>query len=486
MKNTEQIALLPKQMLLKEIIENSNYSWIGYGGARGGAKSYAIRELALLFGLMPEHGMKSLIFRRFSKELLKNHILPLYEKHPKLMEHYNKTEKILYAPNGNPIIQFGYADSESDIYSFQGFEFDLIFIDEAAHCTPHQIQFLKTSNRSVKPNFVPKMVLTMNPGGVSHSYLKRLFIDKKYYENEDPSQFFFIQSFLWDNVFWSLKHLKKEGVSINDYYHKWSEEERRDYCIKKSTYAANLRSLPDELRIAYLYGDWEVFGGSFFKNFEKGKQVIAPFAIPPDWMLIGSIDPGFSSPCSFGLTARDFNGNIYRIFTYYEKERTPSEHAEAISNILKDDPILQVILNGRKPSIIASGTDAFAKKEKFSVISHENTFADVFASYGLFLSPAYTSRKIGWWSWKSLFPSEKNPARYFIFSGLNEPLLSEMMSAVYDAKEPEDISGRGNSPTISDHALDEQRYGIMALFKPADAPPKISLARSISIEEGSF
>ncbi len=482
----EKFSLLPKQLLLKELITGSSYSWIGYGGARGGAKSHAIREIAVLLGLSPEFAYKSLIFRRYSKELLKNHILPLYENHPKIMEHYNKSEKILYAPDGTPIVQFGYADSESDIYSFQGFEFDLVFIDEASHCTPHQIQFLKTSNRSVKPGFTPKMILTMNPGGVSHSYLKRLFIDRKFEKHEDPSQFHFIQSYLWDNIFWSLKHLKKDGISADTYYNKWSEEERREYCINKSTYAANLKSLPNELRLAYLYGDWEVFGGMFFKNFDRLQQVIPPFTIPHDWTLTGSIDPGFSSPCSFGVTARDHNGIYYRVFTYYEKQRTPVDHARAISEMLKPDSITGKLLGGRKPSIIVSGTDAFAKKERFSVIAHENTFADVFEVEGLFLSPAYNSRKTGWWGWKSLFPAEGKPPKYFIFEGLNEPLLAEMMSVTYDAKDPEDIKGKGNDPSISDHALDEQRYGIMAMFKPESKVESPSTAREISDDPANF
>ncbi len=475
---TETIPLLPKQLQLKTLIAESNYSWIGYGGARGGAKSHAIREIALLLGLDPAYRMKSLIFRRYSKELLKNHILPLYEKHSGLMNHYNKSEKILYSPNGDPLIQFGYADSESDIYSFQGFEFDLIFIDEATHCTPHQIQFLKTSNRTMKQGYTPKMVLTMNPGGVSHSWLKRIFIDRNFLPNEDPGQYFFLQSYLWDNVFWSLRSLKRDGISIHDYYHRWSEEERRDYCLRHSTYAANLRSLPDELRSAYLHGDWEVFGGMFFRNFDRKKQVIEPFEVPGSWTLVGSLDPGFSSPCSFGVTARDHEGRFYRVFTYYEKQRTPHQHADAISELLSSDPVITRLLRGRVPPIIVAGRDAFAKKERYSVVSHEATFADVFASRGIFLSPAYTNRKTGWWSWKSLMPSEEKPASYFIFAGLNGPLLDEMMSATFDPKEPEDIAGKGNDPSVADHALDEQRYGIMAIFRPGQTPKNDSPARS--------
>jgi hypothetical protein len=92
-------------------------------------------------------------------------------------------------------------------------------------------------------------------------------------------------------------------------------------------------------------------------------------------------------------------------------------------------------------------------------VSSERTFADVFQDEGIYLEKASTDRKNGWWAWKGLMPD-----RYFVFgSGLNTPLLDEMSAAIADEKQPEDIEGKGNSPEISDHALDEQRYNIMAI-----------------------
>ena len=39
----------------------------------------------------------------------------------------------------------------------------------------------------------------MNPGGVSHGYFKRLFVDKQYRDTENPDDYEFIQALVTDN-----------------------------------------------------------------------------------------------------------------------------------------------------------------------------------------------------------------------------------------------------------------------------------------------
>ena len=51
---------------------------IGYGGARGGGKSWAIRVKAILLGFNYP-GIKMMIIRRTNAELFSNHIQPICE-----------------------------------------------------------------------------------------------------------------------------------------------------------------------------------------------------------------------------------------------------------------------------------------------------------------------------------------------------------------------------------------------------------------------
>ncbi len=456
-----KITLEPKQIELKNLIEDSLYTWIGYGGARGGAKSFAIRELALYFGL--KYGIKVFLFRRNRSELLDNHIYPLLQNHPDLKKYFNKQEMTLFNPAEpkQPLIKFGYADNDTDVYTYQGSEYPLMFIDEATQSTQEMIEFLKTSNRDPEGKFPgpAKMVLTMNPGGVGHAFIRRIFIDRSYTGNENPDNYVFIQASVWDNVYWVMRQLKKDKISVKQYY-KWPEKKKIEYTLKYSDYAQNLATLPEELKRAYLFGDWDIFGGMFFKGFDSKAEIIEPFRIPKEWRLIGALDPGFSSPCAFSLLAQDFDGNVYVIATYYESEKNAIEHARSIkAQFFFDSPVWALI--GRYPSMIVAGLDAWARKDRWAVMGNDKTWAEWWAQEGLYLTRATTDRKAGWWAWKALLPN-----KFFIFKGFNKALVSEMTALVTDKKDVEDIQGKGNNPNVADHAVDEVRYGIMALTKP--------------------
>jgi len=187
----------PKQSQLLNLIKDSPYTKIGFGGANGGGKSRSIRDINLILCLEPKpQPIKTLIFRRLSNDLLENHINPFFQKFPELSSLFNKTERLIYWPDGSTT-KFGSADNEQDIESFEGKEYDYEFIDEATHCTKYMIEFLQTRNRS--GNVRAKMIFTMIPGFVGHNYFKRLFVTKKYENYENPADYYYLPAKIWDN-----------------------------------------------------------------------------------------------------------------------------------------------------------------------------------------------------------------------------------------------------------------------------------------------
>lgn len=105
---------------------------------------------------------------------------------------YNKTDKIMTFPNGSTI-KFGYYGSEQDGQHYQGLEFDAIWIDECTNLQEEWLKKLIACNRGV--NDFPKIMrFTCNPGGPSHGYIKRLFVDRKFMQDEDPENYSFIQA----------------------------------------------------------------------------------------------------------------------------------------------------------------------------------------------------------------------------------------------------------------------------------------------------
>jgi phage terminase large subunit len=448
----------PKQERLWDLIEHTPTPVIGYGGARGGSKSHGLRMAQVSRRLLYDN-TNGLLFRKTYNDLYENHILPLFTKYPFMRDWYNKSEKILTYPNGS-WTRFGYAEHHDDIYEFFGKAYTDIMVDEATDLEQDQLEFLRTCNRDTSgTGIIPKFVLGMNPGRIGHSYCKRIFIDKRYDGNERPEDYTFLQAFGWDNVEWVRKALWEDHETVAEYY-SWSEEKRFAYFITRSDYGKILNALPENERKAHLLGDWDTFAGMFFPDFSR-KHVIKPFEIPHEWELVGSLDPGYSSACSFGLQARDYDGRVYRIGTYYETNRNPEQNAEGVKAFIQGNKHTR----GRWPSVIVSGKDAWAKRDRYAVIASLKTFAEVFADAGIYLEQATVDRHQGWWTLKTLMPD-----RFRVFEGFNTPLVDQLTAVVFDDIDKEDLIGRGNNPNVEDHALDDLRYGTMAIYKPTKPP----------------
>lgn len=268
-----------------------------YGGARGGGKSWAARRKAVLL-CMGNENLWGLILRRTMPELLNNHILPLKKE---LFGYavWKEKEKTFVFPNGSRLI-LGYCDNDNDVQRFQGVEYDFIIFEEATNFKESWIKDIQGSMRSPKPGgFRTRVYYTANPGGVSHDYFKRLFIDRAYKGNEIPENYKFISATVYDN----------DVLMKND-----------------PDYVEYLKTLPEARRKAWLYGDWDIFEGAFFSEFRAEPKpykeafythVCEPFEIPQSWKIYRSFDWGHSKPFSCDWWAVDYDGRAFLILQLY-------------------------------------------------------------------------------------------------------------------------------------------------------------------------
>ena len=201
--------------------------FVAYGGARGGGKSWAVRQKAKLAALYYP-GIRMLLLRRSYPELRENHILPL-QSELKGIARWKEGEKSFVFPGGSRL-KFGYCDNDGDVLRYQGQEYDLIFMDEATQFTEYQFGVLTACLRGAN-NFPKRMYLTCNPGGVGHQWVKRLFVDRQYKPAENPADYTFIPARVYDN-----KVLMKRDPG----------------------YAAMLEQLEPDLKRAWLEGDWDL------------------------------------------------------------------------------------------------------------------------------------------------------------------------------------------------------------------------------------
>ena len=279
------------------------HRYVAFGGARGGGKSWAVRAKAVLLAVRYP-GIKIMIVRRTYPELRANHIGPLRALLGGCAEYRESTKEITFP--GGSVILFRHCENAAAVDKYQGTEVDVLFLDEATHLTEEEYDRFKTCVRGVN-GFPKRVYLTCNPGGVGHSWVKRLFVDRVFRETEDPADYSFIRSLVTDNA----------ALMASD-----------------PEYIKQLRALPPKLRKAWLDGDWNIFEGQFFEEFRDDPahyedrlftHVIAPFEIPREWKIVRSFDFGFAKPFSCDWWAIDHEGRAYLILQLYGCTDTPNE-----------------------------------------------------------------------------------------------------------------------------------------------------------------
>lgn len=421
---------------------------VGFGGARGGGKSWAVRAkckvMALKYG-----GIRQLIVRRTYPELMNNHIQILRRELVGAAT-YNDRDKELRFPNGS-VIRFAYCARDADLDHLQGDQYDIIYLDEATQLSQYQMKVITACLRGVN-DFPKRIYYTCNPGGQGHGYIKRIFIDRKYEAGEIPEDYTFIQSLVTDN--------------------KALMEAQPDY-IKQ------LEALPGKLRRAWLEGEWDIFEGQFFEDFRTAPDIhkCAEAGITPEearaqgrwchviepldlnsgerrgWRILRSYDFGYARPFSCAWWAVDYDGTLYRILELYGctgepnegVKWSPDEQARQIAEIERSHPWLQ----GKKITGVADPAIWDA--------SRGESIAETMVRHGVYFTPGDNDRISGWMQVHYRFQFDGNGyARMYIFDTCRA-FIRTIPELIYSETRPEDLD-----TTLEDHVADETRYLCMS------------------------
>lgn len=398
-----------------------------YGGARGGGKSWAMRrKLTLLCLATPE--LNALLLRRTLPELRENHLIPLLRELAGAAA-YNATERVFRFPNGARL-RLGYCDSQNDVYQYQGQEYDVIGMEEATHFTEEQMRFLTTCNRTVKREFRPRMYYTCNPGNVGHGWVKRLFIDRAYENGERSVDYRFIPARVWDN---------------------------KVLLAADPDYVRALKTLPEELRRAYLDGDWDVHAGQYFPEFSRQKHVVAPFELPAWWKRFRSMDWGYNDPCCVLWHAADGDGRVFTYRELYVRAMRADEVAKKMRELSANEHIAYTV----------ASPDMWQKRG--AVLRAEGGFegeciAELFAKSGVPLTPADNARVAGWQRVRGyLAQAQDGLPLWQVFSDCRE-LIRTLPMLVFSQHDREDAADG------EDHAPEALRYALMSRPRRAEAP----------------
>lgn len=453
--------LSSQQILERVLAPQAPYTRIGFGGPKGGGKSYGARAMA--FKLTYMYPIVAVVIRSRLTTLKRNHIIPAKNELRDWLEHdvinYNEQDKIFYMPNGG-MVQFMYCDNIADVEQFEGVPGDLYIFEEAGHYTKDMIDGIIKNNRSSDiainrgAKYRPRSLFTFNWGGPGHQTLRRWFWDKIYDEGEIPEKYFFIFAPL---------------------------DQNRKLLDANPEYVDNLKALPKQLRDAYLNGDPDAFVGSMFMIIRDFHEVDphellqaynpgvprAQYQIPESWRVLGSLDAGIGAPCSFGLYALTPEGKIYKMFTYYDIQPAAPIHVEAIMKRIDEC----TWTNGRRPDYIVADSYAFHKGGQMGAQADDVTWEDLFALEGIALHRIKYDRVAAIMALQTALHFELDQEnkelelepKLQLFEGQNEDLIDELQAAERDKRGNPELPGKN---TV-DHAIDETKNMIMC----AEAPP---------------
>ena len=430
----------------QDLFLRDTHRHVGFGGARGGGKSWAVRAKATIMAVRYA-GIRILILRQTYPELEKNHISQLRQMLVPDLAKYNTQEKRFYFHNGS-VIDLQYCKNDSDLVRIQGSEYDLIFIDEATNFSEFQLKAIAACCRGVN-EFPKRIYYTCNPGGQGHGYIKRVFIDKQYLPSERGEDYSFIQALVQDNTV--LMESDPEYIHF-------------------------LEALPPTLRAAWLEGRWDVFQGMVFEEFRDDPEhyedrqwthVIEPFEIPPGWKIYRSYDFGYSKPFSCGWWAIDYDGRAYRILELYGctgepnvgVKWTPDEQFRRIHEIETQHPWLK----GKR--IIGIADPAIWKAETGESV------ADTAAHHQVYFDKGDNQRIAGWMQmhYRFMFDKDGIPMMYIFNTCKN--FIRTIPLLMYDEHKVEDIDSN-----LEDHIADETRYFCMSRpISPKVVEPEIPI-----------
>lgn len=419
----------PKQ----ELFYQSRTLFTAYGGARGGGKTHAIRVKAV-GGAVRWPGIKILILRRTYPELQSNHIDPVLKIVPREVAAYNAALHTLYFVNES-IIKFGHYQAATGEQEYQGQEFDWIFLDEATQFTEREFRFLGGLLRGV--NRIPKrFYITCNPGGVGHRWVKRLFIDKAFHTNSTNAE---------------------ENENSGDYTFIFATVEDNTHLMKSSpAYVKMLSSLPENIRKAHRYGDWDALGGTYFPEFSLDKHVIKPFRIPECWARYRAFDYGLDMLACLWF-AVDTQGRSYLYRELKAKNRIVSEAAKLM---------LEHTAPNERISVTFAPPDMWSRQKDTG-----KTMAELFMTGNVPIIAANNSRVQGWLQLKEML-SDMPDGRpgLLLFNSCTE-FIGDMQAMLSDENNPNDCAKEPHEIT---HILDASRYYAISRTLPSEKSEPLS------------
>lgn len=443
MKLSELLHFTDRQLEAVKAVDT--HKFVFYGGAKGGGKSHLLRWLPIhkffrWFKLYNIRHARIMLACEDYPSLHDRHLVRILQEYPSWLGTWRASEREFHLKpeyTGGQICFRNLAEPSS----YDSAEFAGVEIDELPKNQKRVFDDLRSILRY--PNLPDEECFflgTGNPKGVGLAWCKKLWIDKIYDDdNDDPSQYAFVQAFAKDNPYLSPGYVK------------------------------SLALLPESERKALLEGSWDEFKGQFFPEWRKGVHTCAPFEIPRGrGIWYRTLDWGYAAPASVGWWWLSDTGTLFRVKELYQRHLKPSELAKKVKAMTGEHEEIAITL--ADPSIWSKG-------------EHDKSIAEILHANGVPCVPADNERIGGWqrcreWlrvmddvvphqeasdyisgakqlpaTWKVVGSQVFKPVPPMIVFDTCYDFIRTVPTCVYDDKKPEDLDTTGE-----DHCADDFRY----------------------------
>ena len=291
----------PTERQLEFLDALADFDYLLYGGEAGGGKSYILRwALVLFLNDLYEHlGLANVTVGMFCEDyptLLDRQISKMRMEFPPWLGTLRESglrEFRLHDEYGGGIIALRNLDDPSKYYSA---EFAAVAVDELTRNPVSVFNDLRFRLRWPGVER-PKFIAGTNPGGPGHAWVKSYWIDRKY-----PDEFHGIDE-LTGKPFDIRKQFKLVRARASDNPH------------LTPAYRRGLLSLPPDMAKRLARGDWNVYQGQYFPQFDAERHVKPRAEVEKrlrPWhqrWLCG--DWGFHHPHAIYELVKDENSHIY-------------------------------------------------------------------------------------------------------------------------------------------------------------------------------